>query len=254
MVDGIKKIEDLSLNAWPSYQMQVYDGWILRFSHFYTHRTNCAEQIGPSALPLSEKIGFTESAYRKWGTPCIFKVAPVGDPALDRLLEERGYGIEHETTVMTRSLGDEVTCRRLPEDVRLVIRERVDDVWLDALFSLKRDVSPLHKRIVPQMYAAIPMDEIAVSAVSGDRVIGTGLGILDRGSVGVYAIHVEEEQRRRGIASAIVGRILIEAKRRGAEDAYLQVVSDNQPAKVLYRSIGFSDCYRYYFRIKALRD
>lgn len=36
----IKTIEDLSLNAWPSHQMQVYDGWILRFSYFYTHRTN----------------------------------------------------------------------------------------------------------------------------------------------------------------------------------------------------------------------
>ena len=32
----IKTIEDLSLNAWPSHQMQVYDGWILRFSYFYT--------------------------------------------------------------------------------------------------------------------------------------------------------------------------------------------------------------------------
>lgn len=46
----IKTIEDLSLNAWPSHQMQVYDGWILRFSYFYTHRTNCAEPIGASIL------------------------------------------------------------------------------------------------------------------------------------------------------------------------------------------------------------
>ena len=36
----IKTIEDLSLNAWPSHQIELYDGWILRFSYFYTHRTN----------------------------------------------------------------------------------------------------------------------------------------------------------------------------------------------------------------------
>ena len=43
----IKTIEDLSLNAWPSHQIELYDGWILRFSYFYTHRTNSVEQIGP---------------------------------------------------------------------------------------------------------------------------------------------------------------------------------------------------------------
>lgn len=30
----IKTIEDLSLNAWPSHQIELYDGWILRFSLF----------------------------------------------------------------------------------------------------------------------------------------------------------------------------------------------------------------------------
>ena len=52
MTFDIKTIEDLSLNAWPSHQMQVYDGWLLRFSYFYTHRTNSVEQIGPSILPF----------------------------------------------------------------------------------------------------------------------------------------------------------------------------------------------------------
>ena len=51
-MDGlIKKIEDMSLNAWPSHKMELYDGWILRFSGFYTHRTNSVEQFAPSVLP-----------------------------------------------------------------------------------------------------------------------------------------------------------------------------------------------------------
>ena len=29
----IKTIEDLSLNAWPSHQIELYDGWILGFSY-----------------------------------------------------------------------------------------------------------------------------------------------------------------------------------------------------------------------------
>ena len=58
-MDGlIKKIEDMSLNAWPSHKMELYDGWILRFSGFYTHRTNSVEQFAPSVLPWREKIPY----------------------------------------------------------------------------------------------------------------------------------------------------------------------------------------------------
>ena len=65
MKPTIKMIEDLSLNAWPSHQIQLYDGWLLRFSYFYTHRTNCVEQIGPSSIPIEEKINFCEDAYHR---------------------------------------------------------------------------------------------------------------------------------------------------------------------------------------------
>ena len=50
METTIKQIEDMSLNAWPSHKMELYDGWILRFSYFYTHRTNSVEQFGNSTL------------------------------------------------------------------------------------------------------------------------------------------------------------------------------------------------------------
>ena len=32
----IKTIEDLSLNAWPSHQIELYDGWIFVFLFLYT--------------------------------------------------------------------------------------------------------------------------------------------------------------------------------------------------------------------------
>jgi len=41
METTIKQIEDMSLNAWPSHKMELYDGWILRFSYFYTHSQQC---------------------------------------------------------------------------------------------------------------------------------------------------------------------------------------------------------------------
>ncbi|MGX8703967.1 MAG: GNAT family N-acetyltransferase [bacterium] len=250
---SIKTIEDLSLNAWPSHQMQVYDGWILRFSHFYTHRTNCIEPIGASVLPLAEKVAFCEAIYRHWKSPCIFKISPIADPDLDAMLFRRGYCIEHEVDVMVASLKGNISIcpAKLPG---LLVKDRVDNDWLDGLFRLKRMADPVHHRIVPAMYAAIPMDEIVVSVERDGHVVGTGLGILDRGYVGVYAIHVGEGYRRQGLARKIVSMILAEGQRRGASMAYLQVVSENGPAKGLYRSLGFYKAYSCYFRVNECED
>ncbi len=253
MESDIKKIEDLSINAWPSHQIQFYDNWVLRFSYFYTHRTNCVEQLGQSLLMLDEKIDHCEAIYRKWNTPCIFKISPVGEPCLDQVLEERGYEIQHHTTVMACRLEDADITSYAP-DSRLKVEDHVTRTWMDGLFLLKRTTNPTHIRIVPSMYDAIPMDQISVSITEHGRIVGTGLGILDREYVGVYAIHVAEECRKRGYATSIIQTILSRARERGASKAYLQVVTDNAPAKALYRKLGFRSVYSYYFRVKDVTD
>ena len=60
----IQKIEELSMNAWPSYKIELYDKWLIRFSHQYTYGTNCVEQIGPSRLPIDEKIALRRNICR----------------------------------------------------------------------------------------------------------------------------------------------------------------------------------------------
>ena len=245
----IKMIEDFSLNAWPSHQMQVYDGWIIRFSHFYTHRTNSIEELGLSTLPLEEKIPYCEQIYRRWNTPAIFKITPISNPALDSLLTDRGYHIEHATDVMTMDLSNTNIIEET-RDFSVNTRDYISKSWIDSLFRLKRTTNPVHKKIVPSMYAAIPKDVIAASIKENGVRVATGLGILDRDYIGIYAIHVEEEFRHRGYARAIVETLLTKGKEAGASKAYLQVVSDNTAAKHLYRKIGFRKLYSYWFRVK----
>ena len=87
----IKLIEEISLNAWPSHKIELYDGWLIRFSHNYTHRTNSVTQVGASQIPIDEKIRYCESVYANYHTPVIFKISPLLDPSFDSLLDGKGY-------------------------------------------------------------------------------------------------------------------------------------------------------------------
>jgi N-acetylglutamate synthase len=52
------------------------------------------------------------------------------------------------------------------------------------------------------------------------------------------------------VASAVVARLLAEARERGARIAYLQVTSSNAPAIAVYRRFGFATRYRYHYRAR----
>lgn len=51
-------------------------------------------------------------------------------------------------------------------------------------------------------------------------------------------IYVREEYRKHGIAHAIVGRLIDEAKKRGCRKIYLETTEDGKP---VYESLGFRD-------------
>ena len=242
----IKTIEDLSLNAWPSWQMQLYDGWILRFSHMYTYRTNCVEQFGSSELPLEEKIAYCEEVYRRWKSPCVFKVTPLTRELWDPELEKRGYEVRNVTSVMCCDL-DRIPAPKAHPEVEL--REHITDEWIEALFAIKGNATVKHLKIVPSMYAAIPKDVRRACIRENGEIIATGLGILDREYIGIYAINVEPSHRRQGLAEKICETLLYEGIKAGAQKSYLQVVQENAPAVELYKKLGFSHEYSYWFRL-----
>lgn len=247
METTIKQIEDMSLNAWPSHKMELYDGWILRFSYFYTHRTNSVEQFGTSTLPWCEKVPYCENVYKHLGTPAIFKISPLVSKDFDYVLENRGYSIEHTTDVMTVNL--DAAC--LTASYGLVsFTNSIPSQWIESLFDLKGTTNPTHRSVVPSMYRAIPKETLCASITHNGKIVATGLGILDRDYIGIYAIHVQEDFRQKGYARQICTGLLKEGLNKGAQKAYLQVVKGNTQARMLYESLGFSHFYTYWFRVQ----
>ena len=286
---AVKYIEELSLNAWPSHKIELYDGWLIRFSHNYTYRTNSVEQVGASTIPVEEKIRYCEKIYHDFGTPCNFKINPLTRPGFDALLSERDYQIRHVTEVMTADLarmnllepslreyefenrlglpsavhylfdegreyqGSSSGITEIAErsEVTVMLQHVITDEWIQGVFHLNGTCEPVLRRIVPSMFKAIPKKTIVASVEIDGRMVASGLAICDREYAGIYAIYVSPGSRRRHYARAVCSTLLREAKEQGAQKAYLQVVKGNTAAKNLYLSLGFSDFYTYYFRSKA---
>ena len=265
----IKLIEEISLNAWPSHKIELYDGWLIRFSHNYTHRTNSVTQVGSSLIPVEEKIAYCEKIYENYHTPSIFKISPLLDPSFDKLLSDRGYEIQHTTEVMTMDFSDfhswpsvsaeyEYYGRNsglpsfvvYPGEIIVQLQDRITDEWITSLFRLNGTTNPTLRRIVPSMFKAIPKETIVASIEIDGRMVASGLGIMDRGHVGLYAIYVDASCRHKNFARAICSTILDEARKKNATKAYLQVVQGNTYAKHLYSTLGFHDLYTYWFRVK----
>ncbi len=267
---SIRYVEDLSLNAWPSHMIELYDGWLIRFSHNYTYRTNSVEQVNVSSIPVEEKIAYCEDIYRGFASPCNFKINPLLDPSFDTVLAERGYEIRHVTEVMTADTRQVHTMTpvsaaydfdnelALPSyveyegNVTVLLQPQITDEWISGVFHLNGTSDPTLRRIVPSMFKAIPKETIVASIEIDGRMVASGLGIRDRDYMGLYAIYVSPSCRRRHYARAICSTILREALRHGSTKAYLQVVKGNAFAKDLYSSLGFKDFYTYWFRSKQV--
>ena len=88
--------------------------------------------------------------------------------------------------------------------------------------------------------------EASAVAIRHDQIVGAVLTVKeapwDDTPKGPFIIElfVDREHRRQGIARLLIGRCLDALHRAGAASVGLRVVSDNEPALRLYRSMGFA--------------
>lgn len=64
------------------------------------------------------------------------------------------------------------------------------------------------------------------------------------GEAEILTIGVVPAQRRNGMARALLGALIADARRRGADALFLEVAESNLAAQALYRSAGFAEVGR----------
>lgn len=242
----IEALEERALNAWPAPQTHLMAGWALRVAGGYTKRANSANCLRADAAPVTAILPEVEALYARHGLPPLFRLSPLAPPDTDSLLAAAGYRLLDPTVVMLRPLSQPGAAPT--NDVR--IDPAPSPAWLAGFAAANRvpDGSHgWHARIIGGILAQAGF----ATLYHGAEPIGYGLGVLERGAVGLFDVVITEGVRRRGYGRRLTEALLAWGATEGAAQAYLQVVVANAPARGLYSQLGFEEAYRYHYRLKA---
>ncbi len=245
MTEPIRFIEELAANAWRPEIEQHIGGWRLRFSGGDSRRVN---SVWPNRLPgpqpLEDYLALAEAFYHRLGIVPRFQVCPAAQPEdLFEVLAARGYTQTAHTTVMTASSDVLVPVPR-PASWALTGAEALTDEWFEVYTGFagySAESLPVRRGILSRIG---PPAHFVLAHVDGIPA-ATGLGVAERGWMGVFCMVTDAGQRRQGLASAVIRALAYWGRSQGAENIFLQVMDDNPAAVRLYEKLGFTPFYQY---------
>jgi GNAT superfamily N-acetyltransferase len=241
-----RESEEIMLNQWQPLQTVLYDGWVLRFADGYTKRANSVNPIYFSSLAVHEKIRYCEKLYAAHGLNTVFKITPFVQPEhLDEILASEGYAFMDPCSVQRRELA----VVPQPEVRSVRVEEEMSGGWIDRFCSMQ-PVEKRHRTTMSRMLSNRCGDKGFFTLYHEGDAVACGLGIVDRGVLGIYDVVTGAEYRNRGFGEQLLLNIMRWGRERGAERAELAVLLNNAPALRLYEKLGFREIYQYWYRVK----
>jgi GNAT superfamily N-acetyltransferase len=242
----IRHLEELSLNAQPAIETSYLDGWVIRFANGYTKRANSVNPLYTSVTNLDSKISLCESMYAVRKQPTVYKMTTLAEPRdLDDELARRGYREEPGASVQLLPLQT----LEVPTQGRVTLSADANEQWLSAYFRLN-NVQERYMPVMRHMLQHIAPQKCLAAVYIEGKIAAVGLGVMDRGFLGLFDIVTEPTMRQRGYGHQLMLYLLNWGKANGAGFAYLQVMMSNSPAMYLYEKLGFREVYRYWYRVK----
>lgn len=245
--ERIRAIEEVASRAWPAKHRQQYGGWLLRATEGVTRRANSVLPLGnPPEAQLDKALKTVETFYQQYRLPMRFQLTTTSQPPnLDEALENNALIMDMRVEVHTAPLNSVVV--EEPQ-VGIVIFGSLNRDWLQA-YGRFAGYDKVTLKVRQGIMERITQEKAFATAVIGDSIVGTGLGVIDGIWLGLFGLIVDKNHRREGIATVITQNLVTWALNHGASHGYLQVEEHNDPAKALYSTLGFKETYTYWYRV-----
>jgi GNAT superfamily N-acetyltransferase len=242
-------LEAVASRAWPPLESAALGGWTLRAAYEgdpaalpegavragFTRRANSVLVGADAGMPLDEALAAVVAWYgERRLTPWL--QVPDGSPYA-AAIEERGWVREADSVLRTAPLAP---LTGLAPDTAVTLSRTAGEEWI-AAYHRTGGLS----RVALEVVSGGPSVWFATLPGAIGRVVVDGPWAL------FGAVEVAPEQRRRGLATAIMGALARRAYDEGATAACLQVERDNEGAGALYDRLGFTDHHGYHYRRPA---
>jgi GNAT superfamily N-acetyltransferase len=231
----IVALEEAAALGWPAPETARLGGWLLRAGEGWTRRANSALLLGDPGVPLPDALDRVRDWYVSRGLlPRLAIPLPAMAPA-DHAAARAGWSLDVDVEVLTAAV------RPGPPDPGVRLAAGPSPEWA-AVYQAKT-VPPVGFRIL-----TAPRTVVFGSLVDGDTTVAIGRGVVTDGWLGVAAMEVHPDHRRRGLAGRLLRGLLAWGAAAGATRCYLQVESTNPAALALYAGLGFNPHHRYRMR------
>jgi ribosomal protein S18 acetylase RimI-like enzyme len=247
-----EELARISARAWQPVERELLGEWELRAAAGFTRRANSVLPLGDPGLPLDEALAAVRRWYAARGLPAYVQLATGAERTQELLcaeLDARGWTREVTAELWTGSLAP-IADRDAPG---VELSRTADEAWLARY--RRKGLSEVALRVLgwgsPRSseaesgggasvwFATVPGAEGAPPAAIGRCVV-------DGRWAGFAAVEVDPEQRRRGLATAVMAALARQALDEGASAAWLQVETNNAGARALYTGLGFGAHHAYH--------
>ena len=248
----LARVEDAGINASAPREQLWIDGWLVRFSPGKAKRARCIQAVASGRLPLEARLERCIALYRKAGLRPYVRITPFSQPpGLDERLAGLGMERIDDTRVMVAPIVAG-TATAATDDARLPDESRVRSVDGEAFAEWvggQRGSSEAERQAHTKRLRDAPVEHRALLLIDASGVPVAGGQVAIEGDLaGLYDIFTAESARGHGLARTLCQHLLEAAASAGVRTAYLQVEASNEPARRVYRRLGFVDGYAYHYR------
>ena len=250
-METINEFERMAAAHWRGTEEEWLGDWLLRAAEGFTGRANSALPLGDPGLPLDEALDAVTDWFRARGLPPMIAVPtplahdPQGHPLDSHLSERKWLTRPGPAFVMVADLPLGVPADPLSEGRAVESSPEPDDAWAARYhYRGQADLPPVARKVLTSA-----RQQSFVSIREGEEVLAIARLSMAGDWAGITAVEVHPGFRRQGLGGAITAAVCREAARHGLSRVFLQVEVDNDPARALYKRLGFRDSHRYHYRV-----
>ncbi|RRQ84161.1 GNAT family N-acetyltransferase [Streptomyces griseofuscus] len=238
---GYEELARVTSRGWRPVESERLGEWELRAAGGYTRRANSVLPLGDPGCPLDAALAAVRRWYGERGLPAYVQTATGAEGTQELLgaeLERRGWVREVSAEVWIGALAP---LADRPAGADVVLAREADEAWL-ARYQ-RKGVSEVALRVLsagPSVWFA------TVPGEPGGAPAAIGRCVVDGRWAGFAAVEVDPGRRRQGLATEVMAALARRALAEGASAGWLQVESDNAPARALYTGLGFSRHHAYH--------